>query len=147
MLRKYSCASHFFWHIQTSKYFRARWPKWYDLLNIRGFPCSKDDCDRLISNHVAMCTEEVNLLNGINVYVLQVTRTWLRLVVCLLLYWEPWRLCRSFINLTEWRQRRVTCKQLIGYINTREKIRYFFTCFVTAFLRVGNPYITPQFMW
>ena len=56
----------------------------YDLLNIRGFPCSKDDCDRLISNHVAMCTEEVNLLNGINVYVLQVTRPWLRLVVCLL---------------------------------------------------------------
>ena len=22
----------------------------------------------------------------------------------------------SFINLTEWRQRRVTCQQLIGYI-------------------------------
>ena len=42
------------------------------------------------------------------------------------LYWESWRLCRSFINLTEWRQRRVTCQQLISYINTREKIRYFF---------------------
>ena len=32
------------------------------------------------------------------------------------LYWESWRLCRSFINLTEWRQRRVTCQQLISYI-------------------------------
>ena len=63
------------------------------------------------------------------------------------LYWESWRLCRSFINLTEWRQRRVTCQQLIGYINTREKIRYFFTCVVTAFLRAGNPCITPQFIW
>ena len=43
------------------------------------------------------------------------------------LYWESWRLCPSFINLTEWRQRRVTCHELIGYINTRKKIRYFFT--------------------
>ena len=59
------------------------------------------------------------------------------------LYWESWRLCRSFINLIEWRQRRVTCQQLIAYINTREKIRYFFTCVVTAFLRAGNPCITP----
>ena len=32
-------------------------------------------------------------------------------------------------------------KQLIGYINTHEKIRYFFTCVVTAFLRAGNPLI------
>ena len=32
-------------------------------------------------------------------------------------------------------------KQLIDYINTREKIRYFFTCVVTAFLRAGNPLI------
>ena len=55
------------------------------------------------------------------------------------LYWESWRLCRSFINLTEWRQRRVTCQQLIGYINIRQKVRYFFTCVVTAFLRAGNP--------
>ena len=29
----------------------------------------------------------------------------------------------------------------------REKIRYFFTCVVTAFLRAGNPCITPPFMW
>ena len=35
-----------------------------------------------------------------------------------LLFRESWRLCRSFINLTEWRQRRMTCKQLIGFINT-----------------------------
>ena len=63
------------------------------------------------------------------------------------LYWESWRLCRSFIKLTERRQRRVTFQQLISYINTREKIRYFFTCVVTAFLRAGNPCITPQFMW
>ena len=37
------------------------------------------------------------------------------------------RLCRSFIYLTEWHQRRVKCRQLIGYINTREKITYVFT--------------------
>ena len=41
----------------------------------------------------------------------------------------------SFINLTGWRQRRVTCQQLIGYINTREKIRYFFTCNILKFTR------------
>ena len=45
----------------------------------------------------------------------------------------------SFCDLTEWRQRRVTCQQLIGNINTRKKIRFFFTCVVTAFLRAGNP--------
>ena len=28
-----------------------------------------------------------------------------------------------------------------------EKIRYFFTYVVTAFLRAGNPCIAPQFMW
>ena len=56
------------------------------------------------------------------------------------------RIPHSFINLTERHQRRVICKQLIGYINTRERIRYFFTCAVTAFLRAGNPCITPQFM-
>ena len=59
-------------------------------------------------------------------------------------YWESRRLCRSFINLIEWRQWQV---RLIGYINTRERIRYFFTCVVTAFLRAANPCITPQFMW
>ena len=44
------------------------------------------------------------------------------------MYWESWRLCCSFINLTKWRQRRVTCLQLIGYINTREKISFFHVC-------------------
>ena len=34
------------------------------------------------------------------------------------LHWESWRLCRSFINVIERRQRRVTYQQLIGYINT-----------------------------
>ena len=48
---------------------------------------------------------------------------------------------------TEWLQRQVMCRQLIGYINRREKIRYFFTRVVTAFLSAGNPCITPQFMW
>ena len=32
------------------------------------------------------------------------------------------------------------------YQHTREKIRYFFTCVVTAFLRAGNPCLTPQVM-
>ena len=31
-------------------------------------------------------------------------------------------------------------------ISTREKIRYFFTCAVKAFLRAGNSCIAPQFM-
>ena len=60
------------------------------------------------------------------------------------LYWELWKLCRPFINLTEWRQRRVTYQQLIAYINTREKIRYFFTFVVMASLGAGNPCITPS---
>ena len=60
------------------------------------------------------------------------------------LYWESRRLCRSFINLIEWRQWQV---RLICCINTRERIRYFFTCVFTAFLRAANPCITPQFMW
>ena len=46
---------------------------------------------------------------------------------------------------------RVTPKasdvKLIGYINTYKKISYFSTCVVTAFLRAGNPCITPQFVW
>ena len=50
------------------------------------------------------------------------------------LYWESWRLCRSFINLTEWCQRRVMCQQLIGYINTREKIQYFSRVLLLFFL-------------
>ena len=50
-------------------------------------------------------------------------------------------LCHSSINQTEWCQRRVTCQQLIGYINAREKIRYFFTCVVTAFLRARNIFL------
>ena len=32
------------------------------------------------------------------------------------LEWEWWRLRRSFMNLTEWCERRVTCQQLIGDI-------------------------------
>ena len=28
--------------------------------------------------------------------------------------WEYWRLYHSFINLIEWRERQVTCQQLIG---------------------------------
>ena len=34
---------------------------------------------------------------------------------------ERRRLCRSFINLTEWRERRVTCQQLIGDIKYTRK--------------------------
>ena len=42
------------------------------------------------------------------------------------LYRESWRLCRSFINLIEWRERRVTCQQLIGDIkHTWKKYRIF----------------------
>ena len=60
------------------------------------------------------------------------------------LYYESWRLLyRSFINLTEWRQRGVTCQQLIDDIKHTWKISYFFTCVVTAFLRAGNPCMTP----
>ena len=38
-----------------------------------------------------------------------------------------------------WRQRRVTCQQLIGYINTCEKIGYLFKCIVTDFLGAEIP--------
>ena len=34
---------------------------------------------------------------------------------------ERRRLCRSFSNLTEWRERRVTCQQLIGDIKYTRK--------------------------
>ena len=37
------------------------------------------------------------------------------------------------------------CYQLIGNIKTFEKITFFFTCVVTAFLRTGNPCVTLQF--
>ena len=34
-----------------------------------------------------------------------------------------WTFCHSFINLTDWRERRVTCQQLIGDIKqTRKKL-------------------------
>ena len=36
-----------------------------------------------------------------------------------------------------------TCQQLIGDIKHVKKIRYFFTCVVTAFHRARNPFITP----
>ena len=42
---------------------------------------------------------------------------------------EWWRLCRSFINLTEWREWRVTCQQLIGNIkHTWKNIVFFHVC-------------------
>ena len=35
----------------------------------------------------------------------------------------------SFINLSEWRERRITCKQLIGYIkHTWKNIVFFHVC-------------------
>ena len=40
--------------------------------------------------------------------------------------WELWRLCRSFINLTEWRERRVMCQQLISDIKHTWKNTLFF---------------------
>ena len=40
--------------------------------------------------------------------------------------WEWWRLCCSFINLTEWRERRVTCQQLIDNIKHTWKDTIFF---------------------
>ena len=45
------------------------------------------------------------------------------------LYYEWWRLCCSFINLTEWRERQVTCQQLIGDIkHTWKNIVIFHVC-------------------
>ena len=52
--------------------------------------------------------------------------------------WEWWRLCRSFINLSEWRE-----SSWLPISNTRGKISHFFTCVVTDFLRAGNPCIIP----
>ena len=50
--------------------------------------------------------------------------------------WEWWWLCRSFINLSEWRE-----SSWLPISNTRGKISHFFTCVVTDFLRAGNPCI------
>ena len=46
---------------------------------------------------------------------------------------QPDRMARkaSDVSAADWRYQ------------TREKIRYFLTCVVTAFLRAGNPCITP----
>ena len=55
------------------------------------------------------------------------------------LYWESWRLCRSFTNLTEWRQGRVTFQQLFSYINTRKKKRYFFSVLLQLFSGLEIP--------
>ena len=41
--------------------------------------------------------------------------------------WEWWRLCHSFINLTERRERRVMCQQLIGDIKHKKNIIFFYT--------------------
>ena len=57
--------------------------------------------------------------------------------------WEWWRLRCSFINLTEWCERQVTFSSWLAISNTREKIRYFFTCVVADSLRVGSSCTTP----
>ena len=43
--------------------------------------------------------------------------------------WEWWRLRRLLINLTEWRERRVTCQQRISDIkHTWKNITFFHVC-------------------
>ena len=42
-------------------------------------------------------------------------------------------ICRSFINLTEWRERQVTCEQLIGDIKHTWKNIVFFHVFLRLF--------------
>ena len=50
--------------------------------------------------------------------------------------WECWRLCRSFVNLTEWREGRVTCQQLVGDIeHTWKKTILIYWYIVTAFFQ------------
>ena len=52
--------------------------------------------------------------------------------------WEWWRLCRSFINLTEWRKgrRAKTYQQLIGDINRTAKHTWKNIVFFHVFLRL-----------
>ena len=40
---------------------------------------------------------------------------------------EEWRFCHSFINLTEWREMRVTCQQLIG-VKVKNYRNFFDVC-------------------
>ena len=47
-----------------------------------------------------------------------------------ILDWEWWGLSRSFINLTKWCERRVTCQQLIGDIkHTWKNTKFFHVCY------------------
>ena len=49
--------------------------------------------------------------------------------------WEWWRLCYLFINLAEWRERRVQCKRLIGDIRrTWKNIVFFQKLLVVTYL-------------
>ena len=62
------------------------------------------------------------------------------------LYWESWRLCRSFINLTEWRQSRVTLSSWLT-ISTHVKNTIFFHLCCYGFSQSRKPIITPRLMW
>ena len=39
--------------------------------------------------------------------------------------WDWWGVCHRFINLTDWRERRVTCQQLLVISDTSEKVLFF----------------------
>ena len=49
------------------------------------------------------------------------------------LKWEWWRPRRSLINPAEWRDRWVTCQQLMAISNSRENILYFFLVCCSGF--------------
>ena len=49
------------------------------------------------------------------------------------LKWECWRPRRSLINPAEWRDRWVTCQQLMAISNSRENILYFFLVCCSGF--------------
>ena len=54
--------------------------------------------------------------------------------------WDWWGVCHRFINLTDWRERRVTCQQLLVI---SDKWKGFI--FSRALFRTGNSCKTPQF--
>ena len=57
--------------------------------------------------------------------------------------WEWWRLCRLFINQTKWRERGLTCQQLIGDIKHTWKDFVFFPACCYGFSEGWNPCLTP----
>ena len=54
------------------------------------------------------------------------------------LEWERWTFCHLFNDPTRWRERRVTCQELIDEVKHTSKKYHNFTWAIKGFLRDGN---------